>query len=100
MAFIEGGAFRCDGHGFETSNIEDWNEHCSAYPNIHYEVGETLCMTCHQKVYFDKLPYQPIDPKTGSKNISLRCEECESKMMGSVVRRSSSIKQVKDEDLV
>lgn len=99
MAFIEGGGvFKCGTHEFETTDIEEFNEHCLAYPDIHFEVGETGCMNCGKKVYFDNLPYHPIDPNTGSKNISIRCEECETRIMGNV--RIRSVKQVEDKDLV
>lgn len=92
MAHIEGSAFKCGSHDIETTNIAEWNKHCLAYPDFHYEVGVTACMNCGQEVYFDKLPYHPIDERTGSKNISIRCEDCEKRIMGNVKR--TSIKQV------
>lgn len=92
MALIEGGAFKCGSHDVETSNVAEWNKHCLAYPDVHYEIGETGCMNCGQKIYFDKLPYHPIDEKTGSKNISLRCEDCESRIVGNA--KLTSVKQV------
>ena|SRR6476660_7218149 len=92
MAFIEGGAFKCGSHDIETSDIAEWNKHCLAYPDIHYEIGETGCMNCGKKVYFDRLPYHPIDVKTGSKNISIRCEDCEQRITGGLKWRTS-IKQ-------
>jgi DNA-directed RNA polymerase subunit RPC12/RpoP len=91
MAFVEGGAFKCSAHDFETESVAEWNQHCRDNP-IHTESGETLCTSCGTKIFFEKLPYHPIDINTGSKNISLRCEDCEDKMMGSVKR--TSVKQV------
>ena len=95
MAFVEGGAFKCSAHDFETESVVEWNEHCIDNP-AHTESGETACVRCGAKVYFSNLPYHPIDPNTGSKNISLRCEECDSKMMGSVQR---TVKPISDEEL-
>lgn len=93
MAHVEGGAFICTSCDppVTTESVGEWNKHCSGNPR-HYEFGETLCTSCGQKVIFDKLPFHPIDEKTGSKNISLRCEDCDEKMMGQVKR--TSIKQV------
>jgi DNA-directed RNA polymerase subunit RPC12/RpoP len=90
MAFVEGGAFKCSAHEFETESVAEWNEHCVDNP-AHTESGETACTRCGVKIYFTQLPYHPIDLNTGSKNISLRCDDCDSKMMGSVKR--SSVKQ-------
>ena len=91
MAFVEGGAFKCSAHDFETESVAEWNEHCKGNP-AHTESGETLCMNCKTKILFEDLPYHPIDLNTGSKNISLRCDECESKIVGNSKR--TSIKQV------
>lgn len=88
MALVEGGSFKCGKHDFDSNSIEEFNAHCLKYPDDHYETGETGCMNCGKKVYFDRLPFHPIDPQTGSKNISLRCEDCEERVMGGV-RRSS-----------
>lgn len=92
MAFVEGGAFKCSAHDFETESVAEWNEHCIDN-EAHTESGETLCTRCGTKILFEGLPYHPIDTNTGSKNISLRCDECQSKMEGSVTKRTS-IKQV------
>jgi DNA-directed RNA polymerase subunit RPC12/RpoP len=91
MAFVEGGAFKCSAHDFETESVAEWNEHCKDNP-IHNESGETLCTNCKTKILFENLPYHPIDLNTGSKNISLRCNECETKIVGNSKR--TSIKQV------
>lgn len=92
MAFVEGGAFKCSAHDFETESVAEWNEHCNDNP-AHTESGETLCTRCGAKIYFEGLPFHPIDTNTGSKNISLKCDECQSKIEGSVTKRTS-IKQV------
>lgn len=94
MAFVEGGAFKCSVHEFETESVAEWNEHCIDNP-AHTESGETLCTRCGVKILFEGLPYHPIDTNTGSKNVSLRCENCEDKIMGSVKR--TSVKQVEVE---
>ena len=88
MAFVEGGAFKCSRHDFETESIKEWNEHCKDN-DAHTESGETLCVSCGEKVLFEDLPYHPIDERTGSKNISLRCEECENKTVGTVKRTTA-----------
>jgi DNA-directed RNA polymerase subunit RPC12/RpoP len=98
MAFVEGGAFKCSVHDFETESVAEWNKHGEQYPDIHYESGATACTKCGTNIEFDKLPFQPIDVNTGSKNINLRCDDCESKTMGSVSKRTS-IKQVSDKEL-
>jgi len=96
MAMVEGGAFHCDKHDFHSESVAEWNKHGKEFPDIHYEFGETLCTTCGTKILFDHLPFHPIDERTGSKNISLRCDECDSKTMGSVTKRTS-IKQVAED---
>jgi len=95
MAFVEGGAFHCDTHDVHTESIAEWNKHGQEYPDVHFEFGETLCTRCGTKILFTNLPFHPIDEKTGSKNISLRCEDCESEIMGSVNR--TSVKPVEDD---
>lgn len=89
MAFVEGGAFKCSGQDFETESVAEWNKHCQEH-TVHTESGETRCITCGDKVFFEGLPFHPIDEKTGSKNIALRCEDCDNKTMGSVKRTSTT----------
>ena len=79
MSIIEGGAFICGRHDFETSSITEWNDHMD--DGDHFEDGSTACIKCGELIEFNDLPYQPFD-KTGSKNIQLRCPECEEKMTG------------------
>lgn len=94
MAFVEGGAFKCSVHDFETESVAEWNEHCIDN-EAHTESGETRCTRCGIKILFEFLPYHPIDLNTGSKNISLRCDDCQSKMEGSVTKRTTTLdKQV------
>jgi formylmethanofuran dehydrogenase subunit E len=80
MAFVEGGAFECSAEDFRTESVREWNEHCSKH-DVHVENGETLCVSCGDKIYFEGLPYHPIDERSGSKNISLRCDECNGKFV-------------------
>ena len=85
MSIIEGGAtFRCGIHGFETQNIDEWNDHCHNNPD-HTEEGFTQCISCGTDIQFSGLPFHKLGPD-GSKNIQLRCEDCENKMMGNVRR--------------
>lgn len=84
MAFVEGTAFHCNIHDYETSSIDDWNEHCFGNPE-HTEQGTTKCISCGVILDFTDLPFHKLAPD-GSKNISLKCEDCESKSMGQVKR--------------
>ena len=89
MAFIEGGPFICYKDGFQTNSVEEWNEHCSQPENgtTHItEEGNTLCNTCFVPLEYSNLPFVKFS-KTGSKTISLRCEECTVKTMGTATLR-------------
>jgi hypothetical protein len=97
MAFVEGGAFKCAAHDFETESVKEWNDHCDGDP-MHTEQGETLCVSCGDKVYFEDLPYHRINEKTGSKDISLKCEECDNKSVGKVKRSKSKSRGSKSEE--
>lgn len=90
MALIEGGAFRCYIHNFETESIDKWNKHCTTEEG-HTETGNTLCITCGQRIHFTDLPFHPLDVR-GSKNIQLRCEECDQKTTGKVKRSTQKTK--------
>lgn len=79
MSIIEGGAFICGRHNFETSSIAEWNDHMD--DGNHFEEGSTVCIKCGDPIKYNDLPYHPFD-KAGSKNIQLRCNECEEKMIG------------------
>lgn len=85
MAMIEGGPFRCDIENFETRNIEEWNDHCLNH-DVHTETGSTLCTVCGTIVEFESLPFHKLDAG-GSKNIQLKCEDCETKTTGNVKRK-------------
>jgi rubredoxin len=78
---IEGGAFRCDVHldqegkGFTTTNIDDWNAHCTtAQDPPHEEEADYTCETCGD-TYHAKLPFHKLGPD-GSKGIHFTCNEC------------------------
>ena len=88
MSFTEGGEFHCYIHDYKADTLDKWNDHCFGNPE-HTESGQTACIACGVIVEFSDLPYHKIDP-TGSKNISLRCEACESKMTGKVKRGKKS----------
>ena len=70
---IIGGNLKCY-HGLDTSDIDEWNAHCSDPENGHTESGTTLCQDCGVSIVFEGIPYHPIT-KTG-KNIQLRCPGC------------------------
>jgi hypothetical protein len=91
MALIEGGSFKCDTSNFETSSIDEWNEHCLSH-NIHTESGSTACIVCRTPIEFTDLPFHPLDAR-GSKNIALKCPECDEKTRGSV--KINTVKAVK-----
>ena len=83
MSLIEGGNFICYRHDFETDTIDEWNAHCD--DGDHFEAGTTLCKDCGETVVFTDLPFKKLGPD-GSKGLSLHCEDCESKLKGSVKR--------------
>jgi len=85
MAFIEGGSFVCTVHDFTTTSITEWNDHCFGN-DAHTESGSTVCIRCGEKIEFENLPFHKLDA-TGSKNISLKCEECEEQSVGKVTRK-------------
>lgn len=74
-AIIEGGNNKCV-HGVDTDDIYEWNEHCSNPANGHTETGISVCVGCGETIVFDDIPFHRIDA-TGSKNIALRCDDCE-----------------------
>lgn len=84
MAFLEGGAFKCDKHDLETSDVTEWNEHCFGNPE-HTESGTTVCRSCGVAIAFTNLPFHKLD-NAGSKNISLKCPDCEAQSTGTVKR--------------
>jgi rubredoxin len=84
---IEGGAFRCfihtdkAGNPFETSNIEEWNAHCStAVEPPHEEEADWQCEQCGD-VYHAKLPFHKLGAD-GSKGIRFTCNDCGEKQKG------------------
>lgn len=85
---IEGGAWVCTATGYTTGVLDEWNTHCIEECDKHLEYGETRCTSCGVKVFYEGLPFHKLDI-AGSKNISLKCEACESKTMGKVKRSSS-----------
>lgn len=87
MSLLEGGAFRCDTHHFTTTKVDEWNEHCEEYPDIHTEQGTTACFKCGTIIEFSNLPFHPVGAD-GSKGIMLACDECEAKTTGSVQKRT------------
>lgn len=84
MALIEGPAFHCYTHGFETNNVAEWNDHCFGNDE-HTEQGTTACSSCGVVIEFTDLPFHKLG-LDGSKNISLKCESCETKSTGKVKR--------------
>jgi hypothetical protein len=78
---VEGGEFVCYKDGYKTDNIEEWNEHCSTIEddgsgNTHIiDEGTTSCIVCGDLIEF-QIPFRP-KKADGSKDIQLRCNECE-----------------------
>ena len=93
---IEGGNFRCflhtdkKGNPFETSKIDDWNAHCTKAEG-HTEMGSGFCQGCGEVIEFTDLPFQPLGPD-GSKNIQLRCDDCEEKRNLSTIKVTKKAK--------
>jgi hypothetical protein len=91
-ATTTGGNFRCS-HGLDTDDVNEWNEHCSDSENGHFDSGTTTCIGCGEALVFENIPYHKID-QSGSKNIQLRCEECEDAIKESyksgLVRKASN----------
>lgn len=84
MALVEGGAFHCYIHDFETPSIEEWNNHCFG-DDQHTEQGTTVCISCGVVIEFTDLPFHKLGPD-GSKGIALKCEACDTKTTGKVKR--------------
>lgn len=83
MSLIEGAAFHCYVHDFETQSIDEWNNHCDN--DQHTEQGKTECTSCGVLVEFTDLPFHKLQAD-GSKHVSLKCEECDAKTTGQVKR--------------
>jgi hypothetical protein len=76
-----GGKLICPRHDFETTDVKKWNEHCS--DGDHFEEGNTVCIVCGERIEFSGLPFHPFDA-VGSKNVRLKCDECDAKTRGTV----------------
>lgn len=67
------GPMRCNIHnGFETLDVEEWNNHC--IETGHTDSGDTQCTECGINIHFENIPFQKITPK--GKQISLKCTNC------------------------
>ncbi len=88
MSVLEGTPFHCSIHDVTANSIEEWNSHCYGNPE-HTDQGETACITCGVKIIFTDLPWHKL-ANDGSKNIQLRCEDCEQKMVGQVKRSKAA----------
>jgi len=71
---ITGASLRCDIHGIDTFDLNEWNAHCSDPANGHTESGSVKCIDCPNQVSVEGLPFIPITPK--GKICELRCDEC------------------------
>lgn len=81
-----GGNFQCY-HGINTDDVNKWNDHCSDPKNNHTDSGTTNCIGCNEALVFENIPYHKID-KAGSKNIQLRCDECDNTLKKSYENKS------------
>jgi len=88
-----GGNFKCPLHGIDTNDVNEWNNHCSDPKNNHTESGTTLCIGCNETLVYDNIPFHKID-KAGSKNIQLRCDECNESINESY--KNKSIRKLKN----
>jgi DNA-directed RNA polymerase subunit RPC12/RpoP len=77
---VEGGDWHCYIHDYRTDNVQSWNKHWTdkKYAKEHVDITNTVCIECGTR-FTAEIPAQPILPD-GSKGISLRCDECESKV--------------------
>ena len=87
-----GGNFKCSLHGIDTDDVNKWNEHCSDPKNNHTETGTTNCIGCNETLVFENIPFHRID-RAGSKNIQLRCDDCDNTMKESY--KNKSIRKLK-----
>lgn len=71
---VTGAALKCDLHGIETFDLDQWNEHCSDPANGHVENGDVPCIDCGTQLHIENYPYVPITPK--GKQFNLRCDNC------------------------
>ena len=71
---VTGSSLRCDRHGIDTFDLNEWNDHCSDPNNGHIEAGSVKCMDCPNLVSVDGHPHVPITAK--GKVFELRCDEC------------------------
>lgn len=95
MSIREGGDYICYKDGFQTGELDEWNKHCSTIDpdtgTTHItEEGTTQCITCGIGIEFKNLPFHPIN-NIGSKNIQLKCEDCEEKTVGKVQRVTKEV---------
>jgi hypothetical protein len=71
---VTGASLKCDLHGIDTFDLNEWNEHCSDPANGHVENGTVKCISCPNIITFENLPYVPLTVK--GKTIELICDQC------------------------
>jgi Fe2+ or Zn2+ uptake regulation protein len=93
MALVEGGEFICYIHDFKTASIDEWNSHCFGNDE-HTEQGSTACVICGEIIEFENLPFHKLSP-SGSKNIQLKCDDCDVATRGKVKTSKKELKTKK-----
>ena len=83
-----------DGKGFTTTNIDDWNAHCTtAIDPPHEEEADYTCEQCGD-TYHAKLPFHKLAPD-GSKGIHFTCNDCSDKQKSVEMTKLRYLKQSK-----
>lgn len=76
---ITGAALKCDLHGIETFDLDEWNDHCADPANGHFETGDVPCKDCGKLVNIDGHPCVPLTVK--GKDFNVRCADCLDKLI-------------------
>ena len=89
MSVFEGGPFKCLKDDFTTTDVNEWNEHCSQPEgdSTHItESGVTPCAICKEELSIDGFPFVSFDNQ-GRKTYTIICEDCQSKQKGATIRK-------------
>lgn len=76
---ITGAALKCEKHGIETFDLDEWNAHCAIPENEHFENGDVPCVDCGALLTLVDYPYVPLTPK--GKEFNIRCDNCINKLI-------------------
>ena len=90
MSLFEGGPFKCVIDGFTTTDVDEWNKHCSKKEgdSTHVsEAGAAPCASCGDELDITGFPFMPYDDM-GRKTIIVLCEDCTAKTRGATIRKA------------